>query len=115
MLYREARLRVTELVTQLSRGELGTPVPTCPGWTVHDVLGHLTGVAEDAVEGRLSGPPDDAQTAAEVARYSGRSLAQVLDRWSGVAAGATTGQWSVGLDPELSARRSQVGTRLEQH
>src|SRR5437588_6570846 len=30
-----------------------TPVPACPAWTVRDVVGHVAGVAEDAVRGEL--------------------------------------------------------------
>ena len=40
---------------------LDAPVPTCPGWTVRDVIGHLGGVhrwAATIVAGELSAPPD---------------------------------------------------------
>jgi uncharacterized protein (TIGR03083 family) len=84
-LYRDARLRIAELTGRLRGEELAAPVPACPGWTVQDVVAHLVGVAEDAVAGRLRGPPSDAQTAEQVARYKGRPLAELLERWSQVA------------------------------
>jgi uncharacterized protein (TIGR03083 family) len=32
-----------------------TPVPACPAWTVRDVVGHVAGIAEDAVGGSVPG------------------------------------------------------------
>lgn len=85
-LYREARQRITELVSGLDPATLDTGVPACPGWSVRDVVAHLTATAEDAVAGRLSGPPTEDQTAAQVARFRGRDMADVLALWAGAAA-----------------------------
>jgi uncharacterized protein (TIGR03083 family) len=57
------------------------PVPACPGWSVRDVVAHLTAVVEDVLAGRLTGPPSDEQTAAQVARFRDRSLSEILARW----------------------------------
>ncbi len=80
-LYGQTATRVVALVTELDERQLRTPVPACPGWSVRDVVAHLTAVGEDVLEGRLTGPPTDEQTAAQVARFEGRPLPEVLARW----------------------------------
>lgn len=84
-LYRDSRERLAELVSSLGPTELDTPVPACPGWSVADVVAHLTAVADDALAGRLTGPPDPAQTAEQVARYRGRPIDQVVGTWTELA------------------------------
>jgi len=81
-MYRETRERLTDLVAGLDEAQLGTPVPACPGWSVADVVGHLAAIPEDALAGRLTGPPSEAQTAAQVARFRGRPVAQTLAGWA---------------------------------
>jgi uncharacterized protein (TIGR03083 family) len=81
-LYRETRLRLTELVSGLDAAALATAVPACPGWAVRDVVAHLTAVAEDAVAGKLTGPPPDEVTAAQVARLADVDVPGLLDRWA---------------------------------
>ena len=73
------------LVTQLDNATLDTPVPACPAWSVRGVVAHLTAVAEDVLEGRLTGPPSDEQTAAQVARFRDRDLSEILSRWNELA------------------------------
>jgi uncharacterized protein (TIGR03083 family) len=60
-------------------------VPACPGWSVQDVIVHLVAVAEDVLAGRLSAPPTDEWTAAQVAARRGYSMADVLAEWDDVA------------------------------
>jgi uncharacterized protein (TIGR03083 family) len=80
-LYGHTQTRVLALVTELDERQLEAPVPACPGWRVRDVVGHMVAVGEDVLEGRLTGPPTDEQTAAQVARYADRPIAGVLARW----------------------------------
>jgi uncharacterized protein (TIGR03083 family) len=84
-LYRETRERLTALVAGLDEVELGTPVPACPGWSVADVIGHLAAIAEDALAGRLTGPPSEEETAVQVDRFRGRPMAQTLAGWTELA------------------------------
>ena len=56
-MYRETRERLAGLVAGLDEAQLGRPVPACPGWSVADVMGHLAAIPEDALAGRLTGPP----------------------------------------------------------
>jgi uncharacterized protein (TIGR03083 family) len=81
-LYRDTRERLTALVAGLDDAALATPVPTCPGWLVGDVVAHLAAVVEDALAGRLTGPPSEEQTAEQVARYKGRPMTQTLAGWT---------------------------------
>jgi uncharacterized protein (TIGR03083 family) len=83
--YRRIRLRLTDLLRGLDEaGELdwSTPVAACPGWTVHDVLGHLVGIIEDANAGLITGPPTESQSAAEVERHRGDSPRDLLAQWT---------------------------------
>lgn len=84
-MYRDTRERLTALVAELDDDGLATPVPACPGWTVRDVTAHLVAVVEDALAGRLTGPPTDEQTAAQVARFDDRSQAEILATWTELA------------------------------
>ena len=81
-LYRDTRERLTALVAGLDDAALATPVPTCPGWLVADVVAHLAPVVEDALAGRLTGPPSEEQTAEQVARYKGRPMTRTLAGWT---------------------------------
>ncbi len=81
-LYGETRERLTTLVAGLDEAQLAAPVPACPGWSVADVIGHLAAIPEDALAGRLTGPPSEAETAVQVARFRGRLMAQTLAGWT---------------------------------
>jgi uncharacterized protein (TIGR03083 family) len=84
-MYRETRERLTALVSGLDEAQLATAVPACPGWSVADVIGHLAAIPEDALAGRLTGPPSVAETAVQVDRFRGRPMAQTLTGWTGTA------------------------------
>ena len=60
-------------------GEL--PVAATPGWTLHDLVAHLSGITDDALNGRLDGVATDAWTAAQVERGRLLSTIELLDRW----------------------------------
>ena len=83
--YRGAFARIDARARDLAAADpaaLDTPVPACPGWTVHGVVSHLTGIAVDIVGGRLRGIPDDAWTAGQVDRRRGVPVERVLDEWA---------------------------------
>jgi uncharacterized protein (TIGR03083 family) len=84
-LYRQTRERLASLISVLPGGELTASVPACPGWTVRDVIAHLTATAQDAVAGRLTGPPDDMYTAGQVARLADVPVPELLARWAAAA------------------------------
>ena len=80
-LYGHTQARVVALVVELDAAQHDAPVPACPGWRVRDVVGHMVAVGEDVLEGRLTRPPTDEQSAAQVARFADRPVAEVLARW----------------------------------
>lgn len=84
-LYLESKDRIVSLMREQDDAGWGAAVPTCPGWSVRDVVAHLTAVAEDWVSG-LSGAPSDEQTAAQIARFAGHDVAALLDAWTDAAA-----------------------------
>ena len=102
-MYRETRERLTALVAGLDEAQLATPVPACPGWSVADVIGHLAAIPEDALAGRLTGPPSEAETAVQVDRFRGRPMARTLAGWAEMAprfeeAVAAAGIWPAVID-----------------
>jgi len=101
--YRTARGRIDELIRSVDATAWDTPVPTCPGWRVRDVLGHLVGIIEDADAGRLSGPPTTEQTEEEVDRHRDDDPIDLLATWSEIAPGfeagiSATARWPAVLD-----------------
>ena len=99
--YQETKGRIVGLVTELDDTGLNTPVPACPGWSVRDVVTHVVAVAEDWVGGRLVGPPTDAQTAAQIARFGDRDLSEILTAWTDAAAALDRMAESAGVKPPL--------------
>src|SRR5690349_13734206 len=81
-LYRDTRQRIVDLMND-DAWEVG--VPACPLWSVRDVVAHMTAVAEDWVNGTLTVPPPDAETAAQVARFDGYDTTDVLGAWEAAA------------------------------
>lgn len=79
--YGRARVRVEALLHGLSPTDEARPVPSCPGWDVHDLVAHVVGVVDDARAGNMAGVATDPWTAAHVARGRGEPLAALLARW----------------------------------
>lgn len=80
--YRNTKARITQLLTGSDAGVWASPVPACPGWSVRDVVSHLTAVAQDWADGRLTGAPTDEATAEHVRRFGGLDRTEVLAAWS---------------------------------
>ena len=85
-LYAEVRVRISDLVRDLPAERTATPVPGCPGWTVHDVVAHATGIVADVNAARLDGAASKAWTDAQVEARRGRPTGDVLDEWASEAA-----------------------------
>jgi uncharacterized protein (TIGR03083 family) len=79
--YTTAHARIAALVGDLTDEQVTTPVPSTPGWTVHDVLAHLAAVPTDGMAGRLTGLPTDEFTAGQIAERRDRSIVELLDEW----------------------------------
>jgi uncharacterized protein (TIGR03083 family) len=81
MLYGATRERLGSLVRDLDDTSAATPVPACPGWTVHDVVAHLAGTVTDVLAGNLDGVGGDAWTGAQVAARRDVAVAELVDEW----------------------------------
>jgi len=84
-LYASGRACISELVQDLSPEAAATRVPTCPEWTVHDVVSHLTGICADILGGNIGGLASDEWTAAQVRARRDRSIGDVVAEWNEVA------------------------------
>jgi uncharacterized protein (TIGR03083 family) len=79
--YAGCRARVAGLTRDLDAAAAATPVPTCPAWTVHDVVAHLSGVVVDVANGNLDGLATEPWTAAQVGARRDRTVAEILTEW----------------------------------
>ena len=80
--YRLARHRITGLVADSSPDIADLPVPTCPAWSVHDLLAHVAGIATEIVMGNPPGGDSQAWVDAIVDSRRARSMSDLLDEWS---------------------------------
>ena len=65
-LYREQRRDLVRIVRAFGDDHATTVVPATPRWSVHDVLGHLVGIAADLNAGHLGHDDPDAWTDRQV-------------------------------------------------
>lgn len=77
-LYRDHVTALAALAPTLSGEQLATTVPATPLWTVHEVLAHLAGGANDAVTGRMDGAPSPEWTERHVGERRGRPVAELI-------------------------------------
>jgi uncharacterized protein (TIGR03083 family) len=97
--YEQLRLRVTALVRDTEPGLLEGPAPATPEWRVRDVVAHLSGVADDVVNGRVEGIASDEWTAAQVDKRRELSIDELLADWE---------QWSPGFEQMLAAGPMEI-------
>ncbi len=97
--YRSSRTRLHAVLSTLDDPSWDLDVAACPGWRVRDVLAHLAGVVEDALAGRITGPPSPEQTAAQVARHRGDDPRLLLEQWMATAPDLEDALTALGLWP----------------
>lgn len=85
-IYAETRDRIAELTAALSADELALEAPATPGWSVRDIVCHLTGGAADFMSGNMEGAGGEAWTAAQVAARRETPYDDVIGEWEKVAA-----------------------------
>src|SRR4051812_26114833 len=83
--YVGCRVRITELTAGLDDARASLPVPTCPEWTVHDVVAHLAGVVDDVLAGRIDGLATEPWTAKQVVARRASPIDQLLGEWAACA------------------------------
>src|SRR5918999_598949 len=84
-IYESARRRVAELVTN---GDPDAPVPTCPGWTVKEVVAHLSGSLNAYLTGGIEGASSPSWGEKQVDERRDASLEDCLAEWESSAEGA---------------------------
>ena len=77
--YQTVRGRMLDLASGV---DAATPVPTCPGWTIKELLSHVTGVAADVLNGNIAEAGTDPWVAVQVAARADRSLDEVTGEWT---------------------------------
>lgn len=83
---REAYLTGCAAVAELAGpADAARRVPSCPAWTVRDLVAHLVGLAEDVIRGNVGDYATDAWTAAQVERRSDHSVEVMLSDWQALA------------------------------
>src|SRR5947208_144717 len=83
-LYEQGRDRVSRLVADADPEALEAPVPSCPAWSVRDVVAHLAGLCTDIVTGNVAGAATDVWTDAQVTGRRGVAFSDVLGEWKTV-------------------------------
>ena len=61
-LYQETRERITPLVTRLDDAACSIAIATCPGWSVRNVVAHLTRFNRDHEIGQITAMIDREDT-----------------------------------------------------
>ena len=84
--YSELRIRVAELMRNITSEQAKTVVPHCPQWTVKDCFAHMVSVPEDVIKGQMDGVATDAWTDRQVQRHAEDSVIDLLTIWESNAA-----------------------------
>lgn len=100
-IYRDTQLRIAGLLAGADAAAWQHPVAACPGWTVRDVVAHMTAVAQDWADGSLAGPPADDATAEHIRRFDDHDESELLELWSQASARLHRLAATTGLEPPL--------------
>lgn len=82
--YEALRIRVVALIQDTETARLEQIAPATPQWRVRDVFGHMVGVGDDVVNGRLDRIASDEWTAAQVDRRRDVPVGELVDEWAAV-------------------------------
>lgn len=85
-LYAASRDILIEQLRTLTAEQATTTVATCPDWSVKDVVGHLSGLVAEKLDGVPPPLGSDESTARQVADRSSMSLEEVCAEWQSNAA-----------------------------
>ena len=80
--YRELRERVTALLAGLDADDWERTVPHCPEWTVRQMLAHMAGVVDDAVNQNMDGVATPAWTKAHLDKRVQQSGPDIALEWN---------------------------------
>lgn len=80
--YRAVRDRMCAIALDLSDDELASVVPSCPEWTVHDLLAHNVAIPAAIAVGDLPGADQQAWLDGLVAARRGQGVADLAAEWA---------------------------------
>jgi uncharacterized protein (TIGR03083 family) len=80
-LYHETRTAFVALLRDLSDAQASTQVVSCPGWSVKDVMAHVSGLVAETLAGVPLPRGSDEATARQVNNRAEWSLDDVCDEW----------------------------------
>jgi uncharacterized protein (TIGR03083 family) len=80
-----AQERVIALVAGLPPERAAITVPSCPDWTVRDLLSHMVGLGADVVAGNEPDDHNEAWTAQQVAARRDRDVDALVAEWQALA------------------------------
>lgn len=83
VLYPNVRDEVIALVRSLSEDEVAQTVPLTPGWTIQQVVAHVSGLNADVIAGAVEGLGTDERTSGQVSTRSSMSLEEICVEWLG--------------------------------
>jgi len=84
-LYARLQDLIVPQLSSLSDLDAQTAVPTCPGWSVANVMAHVSGLVAETLAGVPLPRGSDEATARQVADRADLSLAQICSEWVGNA------------------------------
>jgi len=87
-LYHQVKGEFAEMMEAIDQAQRAVRVPATPGWTVHDVLAHVVGLAAALNALDLPAPDDEGGTAwaaRQVATRASRPIAELLAEWDAEA------------------------------
>ncbi len=82
--YRAVRDRMCAIALDLDAGGLATPVPSCPEWTVHDLLAHNVAIPAAIAVGDLPAGDQQAWLDGLLAARRGQPVAELAAEWAGL-------------------------------
>jgi len=80
-LYAAQRSELIETLRSLTAEQAATPVPTCPGWSVKDVMSHVSGLVAEKLADVPPPLGSDEATARQVQHRADMGLGAVCDEW----------------------------------
>jgi uncharacterized protein (TIGR03083 family) len=111
--YEAARRRIVGLVDD---DNARTEVPTCPGWTVKDVVAHLAGSLHAYATGDVQGASSPQWGEGQVAERADKSLTECFAEWDEHAAAAAPDFFDSQLAPvavaDILAHEHDIRTAL---
>lgn len=81
VLYPDVRDQMITLVRSLSDDEHALTVPLTPGWTIAQVVAHLSGLNADVIGGAVEGLGTDERTSAQVSARAKMTVDEICDEW----------------------------------